>query len=61
MTGETMKKVFRPHIILCVGGRIFIFVMISIPLLMLFMFSKFAFFNGTTDLVFIPLVRLLLR
>lgn len=51
-----MKKVFRPHIILCVGGRIFIFVMISIPLLMLFMFSKFAFLNGTIDIVLIPLV-----
>ena len=32
MTGETMKKVFRPHIILLVGGRLLTLLMAWMPL-----------------------------
>lgn len=51
-----MKKVFRPHIILYTAGRLFSIILILAPLLMLYMFIKFAFFGGEINYKFIPLI-----
>lgn len=51
-----MKKVFRPHIILYTAGRLFSIILILAPLLMLYMFVKFAFFSGEINYKFIPLI-----
>ena len=51
-----MRKVFRPHIILCTEGRLFTIVFIVTPLIMLYMFVKLAFFSGEIDYRFTPLI-----
>ncbi len=51
-----MRNVFRPHVVLCTIGRVFSIVLIIVPLFMLFMLVKFAFFSGEIDYKFFPLV-----
>ena len=51
-----MRKVFRPHIVLCTAGRLFTFILIVVPLFMLCVFAKFAFFSGVINYEFIPLI-----
>ena len=51
-----MQKVFRPHIVLCTAGRLFTLILIVAPLFMLCVFTKFAFFSGEINYIFIPLI-----
>ncbi len=55
-----MRKVFRPHIILCTVGRLFTLLLIVVPLVMLCMFTKFAFFSGEIHYEFIPHILLVI-
>ena len=48
-----MKKVFRPHIILFLGGRFFTLFVSSIILLALVACTHFAFFENDIDIVFL--------
>ncbi len=51
-----MRKVFRPHYVLCTVGRLFTLILIVVPLFMLCVFAKFAFFSGEINYAFIPLI-----
>ena len=50
-----MRKVFRPHIILCIGGRLFTLLLIAIPLYMTFGCVYYGFFDGSIEIQFVLL------
>ncbi len=51
-----MKKVFRPHIILLIEGRLLMLLFIAGPLLLLGAGLKIGFFSGEIDYLFIPIL-----
>ncbi len=51
-----MRKVFRPHVVLCTVGRLFSIILITVPVFMLYIYVKFAFFLDTINFEFISLI-----